>query len=819
MGKKNLIILLLIPFLIALLGVMTINGTFSFIENDIVSIRWDYNETEGFKIGETLHPLKATALNLKKYPAGSGNDLVWSLANKDGSEEEYAQIIKDEKSNNYYLKAIKEGIVIITCSNEKGNISKKMTGILYENGAVIVNPKIKSSQNNVDQKIYYGEYDLVNGDKTKMAIDLDIKIIPSSIKPLVKILNQSDSVEIDLENQKIKMVDDLVLTNNLDIEIEIGCEDKKVASSTTFNFTLVKDGINVYSYSDLLYCTNNSKSGEIAVLRKSFESVDNAYIKDTTTLVDNNIECFGNYNKRTNSFTFSDEVYRFETTYNDEYIDQWNNFASKNKNYKSISNEVLAGLHIQKDFYGNGYTINFHNLAYPSGKTESTEKNDKGENIIIPTLTSTDLFRGPLPFYTLGDPNNLPLVTAYGQDNVGMYVDGDNIIINDVDVRNCDFGNILTNLDTVGNVVDVYGDNITIKNSRFKNGKNIIRCFSSDNFTLDNSMLEYSRNFLLYLGTNEYVKIEEETLKDFINLSGEVTNSSIKDYLGYKATGDNILNTYLTGTDEIEKMYNAITSIQKALNDEGIVKNSYKGTITINDTLFSKSGISSISIDTLFNGPYLYSCSPSMIGDMFKKLDDVAGSLIGGGSIIPLEPVNVSGLSYPIEVNLTGKTKFYDYKTVDTLDLSGLIGENISKIANEAGLYDGTITIDDIFPLKELLFKKAPGYGQTYQEGGKHYMNIALAYYGGGLNLSKVSTTDLDCKAELGTALEIDLLDSYLNMKMGTGTVQMVKGIMLKCVTVVTGFEPFKFICFNGNGYLFNETPKVKDLQENAKGE
>ena len=35
MKKKNLIILLLIPFLIALLGVVTLNTTFNFIDNDI----------------------------------------------------------------------------------------------------------------------------------------------------------------------------------------------------------------------------------------------------------------------------------------------------------------------------------------------------------------------------------------------------------------------------------------------------------------------------------------------------------------------------------------------------------------------------------------------------------------------------------------------------------------------------------------------------------------------------------------------------------------------------------------------------------------
>ena len=43
--------------------------------------------------------------------------------------------------------------------------------------------------------------------------------------------------------------------------------------------------------------------------------------------------------------------------------------------------------------------------------------------------------------------------------------------------------------------------------------------------------------------------------------------------------------------------------------------------------------------------------------------------------------------------------------------------------------------------------------------------------------------------------------------------------MMLKSVVVVTGTEPFKFVLTKGNGYLYNETPKVLELIENAKGE
>ena len=47
--KKNLIVLLLIPFLIALLGVVTISTTYTLVENDIVGIKWNYNDVETFE--------------------------------------------------------------------------------------------------------------------------------------------------------------------------------------------------------------------------------------------------------------------------------------------------------------------------------------------------------------------------------------------------------------------------------------------------------------------------------------------------------------------------------------------------------------------------------------------------------------------------------------------------------------------------------------------------------------------------------------------------------------------------------------------------
>ena len=63
MKKKNIAILLLLPFVISLLGVITVNLTFKTFENDISHIEWSYGDVEVFRIGERRYPLSATGIN------------------------------------------------------------------------------------------------------------------------------------------------------------------------------------------------------------------------------------------------------------------------------------------------------------------------------------------------------------------------------------------------------------------------------------------------------------------------------------------------------------------------------------------------------------------------------------------------------------------------------------------------------------------------------------------------------------------------------------------------------------------------------------
>ena len=810
--KKNIIILLLIPFLIALFSVITINATVDIISPDILSIEWDYQDHEGFKLREAEYELKARGNTLEDIVVEEGNQLVFEVKNVDETKDPLASV--SYHGGHYYLKTLDLGEVIISCHNKKGNVFKEMKATIYDKGAILINPEIKGSQMNIDETIYYGSYDLKNEQKVPSEFKLKFTTVPSSLGSSLYVKDYSiDTIEsVDIKTGLIKLKKDaegksfinFALRNQSDI-------------TASYNFEVVKDGINVYNYDDLLFCTNESEEGEKVVLRKSFESLSNAY-DSTNSLKSNNVELFGTY--KDSKFNFKNEIYTFETDFNSEYIKKWNEFAKSSKDYKGVSNLVKAGLHVQKDFYGNGYTINMHNLTYPSQKTQLEN------GLTVPTLGRNDLFRGPLPFYTLGDPNGLPLITAYGQDNVGMYVEGDNITINDLNIKNCDFENSLSNLNYVGTVVDITGSNNKIINTRISNGKNVLRAYSNDNLLVDNCLLQNARNFLMNIGSNEFIKIDGNKKVTIQTENGNVTNT-ISSLLKKRSEGDVMMNDYIqhcVDSSEKNQAKERLMSLHNALNDSSLIEDIYKNEVNINDTLFYRSGIASVSLDTMFNGPFLYEASPSYLTDTFSKIS------FESKPIVPLAPTEIGGISYPSLVNVEGNTKFYDYKDIKKMDITGLINENISVIAKDifdsnediGGMIDHIpeVNIDKIFPIKPMLEQKAGSkysYIQTKGDETIKYVNVPFAYYGGGLNLTKVNYSNIKASEVLSPELPIDLLDAYLDLKQSESLTSQAKNLMLKTVTTVTGFEPFKFVLTDNSGYLFGETPNVNELKQNLK--
>ena len=813
MKKKNLIILLVFPFLIAVFCIVAVNTTYNKIDVDISYIDWKYNDMEAFQISESLYLLEAQGVNQRHYKVSGDGTLEWFVENKstDG-EEECAKIV--EKSGKYYLQAIREGEVIITCSNKKGTVFRQMTGVIYKDAAILLYPIIGGSNTNIDSIVYYGEYDHRIGNPA--SIEMKLFVVPTSAAEEMQI-DHTDNISFNKDTSMINITG--VGRANMTISLPSG-----LARDRSFDFEIVDDGVNVYNYDDLLYCTNRSENGEIAVLRKSFESVDNTYVFGTDgkplksgdsyrTRV-NNVECFGNYDAKTGKFSFSEEIYSFTTTYNKNYIDQWNEFVKTNSKYTSLTDQINVGLHVQKDFYGNGYTLNFHNLTYPYAYTLMT--NDSGETVRIPQLSSDNLFRGPLKFYALGDPNNMPLVAFYGQDNIGMYVHGSNITVNDVNVKNCEFGDRLANLATVGTVMEIYGNNVTVKNSRISNGKNVVRSFSSMDLTLSNNMLSNSQNFLLVTGSNEYVAVDTSATATFTDDNGTKKAAPIDQFFAPGAEGDKITNKFLMNTfstpDSKEKMRKALLSMQNALGSKQKIQGNFKGSTEVEDCYFYQSGIASICMETSFNSTFIESALPSEITGLLKEKE-----------LIPYVPTHVSGTSYPVKLNISGDTRFYDYKVAENIDLNGLIEENFSTVANSLDLtLDGKeveINIDMIFPLKEMMLGRATAQNAIHinTEDGKKYVNVPVAFYGGGLNMCEVTSNGYKNESSLSAKVDVNLLDSCLNYR-SSGSASTLKAFALKTVITGTGYEPFAFQ-FVSNGYLYGKTPKVTELIAKVKGE
>lgn len=835
MGKKNLIILLFIPFMIAILGVVTINTTFTFIDNDIIGIEWDYEDTEVFKMSDGLYPLTARGINQKNYPAGAGNNLVWSIRNQDLTDENvYAEIVHQQ--GQYYLKTIAPGNIVITCSNEKGNVFRSMNAIVYQDGVVVINKVQKASQRNIDQTLYHGEFDLVNGTKKRSTFKINVRAVPDSEQSKIRVTSCTDNIKVDLSTNTVEIIAPGKAS------FTIGCGEGSLATPGTYSFEVVENGVNVYTYDDLLACTNKSENGEIVVLQTSFESLQNMYevnengkpvlTKGEPNQINKDVQLFGNYDFKKQTFDFINEIYECTTTYNKNFIEQWNEQIASSDPSQHLSDKIKVGLRVQKDFYGNGYTINMHDLAFPTAKSAQTD--EAGNDAGLYELGLNDLFRGPRPFYSLGNPDNTPLVTAHGQDNVGIYLDGDNITLNDVKAKNCDFGRLMVNLEYVGTVVETNGDNITIKNSELSNGKHVVRSFSSMNFRIENSILANARNFLILTGSNEYVSTKDmDEEYQFTDFQGTTTTSDIQYYFASAfERGDMDLTTYLLGAYEDKTtMRKSLMSIQNAFNDPKRVEGQIDGSMTVDDCMFSQSGIASIGIDTMFNGPYLSNSSPALISVFMHILENVQN----------INGEHLAGMSYPVEVNITGNTKFYDYKTQDQMDITGLITENMSTIANNLPIETDVLNdldIDKIFPMKSYLYSGASSQKATMSKDGKTYINVPVAFYGGGLNLSTINIDTLDTKEKFTGNFEVDLLDSYLNQPGTTyeelmtileqflsgdqsNITQMMpvfKGLVLKCVTVVIGYEPFEFICYKSDD-LYGKVPQVNELILNLKGD
>ena len=771
--KKTLYILLIIPFIIAILGFVNVVVLKNTMEVNLTSIDWEYNDNEAFKIQDEGYLLKASPVYDKNFKLADGNSLVWEVTNVNEDESDHASI--ESNNSSFYLKAISEGDVIVKCRNEKNSISNTFNAHIYENGAIIINNKKSPSSSQMISKVRnYGEYDFNyfpnRTEKRKTELEFEIDVI-SDEETSYSLIDKT--YNISFSNGKVTFLGSGEASFTLKI-------DSMPYITSTYKFNIVEDGVNVYSYKDLMEATNRSEKGEIVCLQTNLQSLDNTYKKEGEKYINEylktNTKLFGNYNFEKNKFSFEDEIYTFETTYNHKYVKDYC-LANKDYSLKDYA-YVKTGIHVQKDFYGNGFTINAHELAYPKNG-----QIDEIKGILTPS--DNDLFKGPLTYVSLGKLD-MPVIKIFGQDNSIMYVEGNDITIDDIKLQNINDTDNIYNLTYVGTSIDVKGNNITLKNSILKNGRDILRVYSSSNFVLDNSLLQNSRQFLLNVGSNEYYEVDKDSL---VKVNAIPYEGTIDSYLNSESF-DNFMKSIINSSIDASSAIKDLNEVQVSLDSSYKEVQSYN--IEVKDTYFSNSGLFSIAFNSLFNGPYLYNGSPSFVKELINSL--------GVNSF----PNSVGGISYPVKLTIKGDTRFYDYKDINSIDASVLIEENLSTLMNE--FFDSKITIDNFFPVKELL--------RRYVTDNKEYINPIICYYGGGRNYSSIDFEEITTN-NFSEEIDINFAKACLT---GDGLLpsdNRAAPLLSRCIPMAAGTNNFRFITngsYSSIPYLFNEHPNINDL-------
>ena len=826
MKKKALILLSLIPFLIALFAFVTSSYVIRSVEQDIQNIEWNYKENTSFLMKDGLVKLNANPIYDETYPLSNGNDLIWT-----SSDTSVANIIS--KEDGFYLQPLKEGRSVITCSNSKKSIVKSFNAIIVgDGGAVIVNPLIPFSQQSISGNKIVGTYDDLSkyGDATfDSKLKLEVEIVGSSSLSLNEIIvTNSSNIKYNKNNHEISYLSD----GPAFIEFD---NPYSSTGDARLDFNIVK-GFNIYDYDDLLSVTNKTDKSYTSILRVNLESYDNTF-DSNGKLKKADTKLFGHLDENGKLKSFKDDVYKYKSTYNTSFIDQWNNYVNEGNQGVDgiIEPNCIAGIHFKGDIFGNGFTINTHNLVYPSKVKDVVID---GVQHKIASLGKDDLYRGPLKYVSLGNPTDSandikPIFALNGEDNSSFYID-DEIYIDDINLKGSDYTSNLTNYQYCGNVLNINADNVNINNSIIENGRNVVRSYSSMNLEINNSLIRNGMEFLFRSGANEYNSVDYN--KDIIyKKNGSYVKSSVKDYfrpmrydniqqdysadsiLTYSIMHNTQINEFIGSPllnyseqdylDAVSSITNGLTNLDGIIDEKG--NKTFKGTTTLNKVFFANSGISAISLDTMAQGSFIENNTTSLFGLII-------------GMYMPFLPKDLGKTSYPTKVILKGDCRFYDWKNKNNLTYQSLIEQDIkSLIVSHGGLGDGfsvEITEDDYLPIKKLLLDN---YSSSILKDDK--LNLPFYIQGGGVNLSEIVVDD-NMKDIFTNKLEIDPYAYSLTLKADPvddfdhspiAKYQAMKIAMLRAASNVMGFNKYNIIALNNDKCSwYNESLSIEDLYQ-----
>ena len=428
-----------------------------------------------------------------------------------------------------------------------------------------------------------------------------------------------------------------------------GIEEK----TSTYTIRCVANGINVYSYVDLYRAT---KATEHQIVLHNDIKDDFGYINGEVIYTE------------------------IDTTYDKTYY---------RNDPEAGEAKVKILLEFRNDLYGNGHSINAHNVTYKITKTEEN-------GVIKRTLDPNALFKGPLNFVMMREDNGAT-ISVKAQDNIcfALY---EGVTISNVELRGCDLegdedGNQdLVDLDYIGTTVEVLGDNVNVAYSRITNGRTVLRAFGDIedstkkiHLNITNSVLSGAREFIMRIGSNRFVDGVDDNISP--NLPGDTKGEY------------NNKKEYHTFTDEQKKAYD-----EKYINTFVTVKNS----------VFKDTGIFAIGMDSHFAGAALH--NGRGLGAVNPNFEKYLGKWY-----------DLAKTSYGAKLYFEGEVELYNWKDLEDIDSSTLIKiEGVSAFDMELNLKG----------MVELASQKEAYKNILTPHKEKQYVHAGIAFFGGGKNYS-----------------------------------------------------------------------------------
>ncbi len=503
--------------------------------------------------------------------------------------------------------------------------------------------------------------------------------------------------------------------------------------SASITVRCVSEGVNVSTYKELMKASLDKKAIVLSNSIDLGEKLIQINEDGSTTLLKSREEC---------ARILNSEVFEMPTTY------EWNYY--KYAENATTPPTIKYCIRFDNNLYGNGYTLNANNIT----------------NIVDGTGSLYDfaVFRGALDFVKVKSASGTDTSSVKGQDNIAFVI-GENVMIDNVELvganlrgdREAD----LNQLNFVGTTVEVVGDNVEINNSRIRNGKTVLRVYGDENdsmkkinVTLNSCILSYAREFIVKLGTNAVIKGE---LKDkSYNLSQGLSESSeIWQQCAPKIENYRHLNDKSLSVSEYEAL------VQSYLNDQNY-QSLIKTNLTLNNCSLVTSGLLSIGIESRFAGPAL------------------DGGRWNSWNFYEQGWRQIAGTSYPVQLNLMGSVKIYDWKDLNKIDSSTLMDGNLFSI--------------DMSQMISAVSKNEAYQSIVTEIDGKTYVHGGIVMYGGGKNYALININD-----------NIEKFGNYAL------ALQDINTSLTKMMSYAAGKEAFRFFVYDKNSQ-FNYNQQELEL-------